>query len=145
MHETFKCIKGSFTYLIANHHFHFKMDSSKVVQGAEECSSSESGWTMYIDSPDKGYKREDDDDDDDDDGHVEQQGYKKKDDDSDDSMASDASSGPSYQGNLSHAGKGDERKYVGKKHIQQEEKKKKKQHEQKKIEKANNAGRLKKT
>lgn len=138
------------------------MDSSKILSGTEECSSSESGWTTYIASPDHEHNHADNEDDEDD--NIGQQGYKKdvqeeaEDADSDDSMASDASSGPSDQGYLyghlgrsrgfCHAGKRDEKKYVGKKHNQQEEKKK--HHEQIKGEKdksgqkANSAGRLKK-
>ncbi|KAJ4713277.1 acidic leucine-rich nuclear phosphoprotein 32 family member B-like [Melia azedarach] len=79
------------------------MESSKVLGGVEECDSSESGWTMYIGSPD-------DDDDDDDDGHSDDRDYDddggggsyhdmyaNHEDDSDDSMASDASSCPSQR------------------------------------------------
>ncbi|PIN12752.1 hypothetical protein CDL12_14636 [Handroanthus impetiginosus] len=120
------------------------MDSSKYLQGNEECSSSESGWTTYIASPDN----ETDQSEYEDVMTVEQvRGYKKddveEDVDSDDSMASDASSGPSDQRHLYR----DERKYVvGKKHIQQEEKKKQ-QHQQIKAEKdkpGQSAGRSKK-
>ncbi|KAI3452952.1 hypothetical protein Pfo_009615 [Paulownia fortunei] len=128
----------------------------------EECSSSESGWTTYIASPDHEHNHADNEDDEE--GSIGDQGYKKdaeedaEDVDSDDSMASDASSGPSDQGHLyrhvgrsrgfGHAGNRDERKYVDKKHNQQEEKKK--HHEQIKAEKdksghrANSAGRSKK-
>ncbi|KAJ8560587.1 hypothetical protein K7X08_022447 [Anisodus acutangulus] len=77
------------------------MDSNTQFFGeAEECNSSESGWTMYICSPSTG------------DGELEYNGnydelednnYKKainrdddEDGDTDDSMASDASSGPSH-------------------------------------------------
>ncbi|KAJ0098853.1 hypothetical protein Patl1_21567 [Pistacia atlantica] len=73
------------------------MDSSKNHFSTEGCSSSESGWTMYIDSP----MQEDDDDDD---HHYRNSNkYTSVNDDrednkeeSDDSMASDASSGPSH-------------------------------------------------
>ncbi|GLT76546.1 hypothetical protein SLA2020_481990 [Shorea laevis] len=70
------------------------MESSKMFGGAEECHSSESGWTMYIGSPIR---------DDDDDGSSTYAGDDGAgDDDSDandddDSMASDASSGPSHE------------------------------------------------
>ncbi|KAL5725638.1 hypothetical protein ACHQM5_008762 [Ranunculus cassubicifolius] len=56
------------------------MDSSHVF--GEECTSSESGWTTYIDST--YFSREDD-------GEVSDGGN-----DSDDSMASDATSGPNH-------------------------------------------------
>ncbi|KAL2233473.1 topoisomerase 1-associated factor 1-like [Sesamum indicum] len=139
------------------------MDSSKILEGTGECSSTESGWTTYIASPVDEHDHTDyDDDDDDDNGSLGEKAYKKvaQEDvdnvDSDDSMASDASSGPSDQGHLlgrscgfGHAGNRAESKYVGKKHNQQEEKKK--HHEQIKAEKdksgnrANSAGRSKKT
>ncbi|KAL5095716.1 hypothetical protein RYX36_000043 [Vicia faba] len=89
------------------------MDSFKQIWG-EGCSSSESGWTMYIDSPmqeddarcsneNDGYHHNH--------GEVygEKHGRKKKDDEeeSDDSMASDASSGPmNYQQHRGHGGEG---------------------------------------
>lgn len=134
------------------------MDSSKILPGNEECSSSESGWTTYIASPDLEHD-EAENEDDDEDGSIGHQVFKKQDEaDSDDSMASDASSGPSDQrysyGYLArsrgfvHAGKNDQKKSVAKKHNQQEEKKKKKK--QIKGEKdssgsrGNSAGRLKK-
>ncbi|KAJ7978796.1 acidic leucine-rich nuclear phosphoprotein 32 family member B-like [Quillaja saponaria] len=63
------------------------MESSQIFGAAEECHSSESGWTMYIGSPIDG-------DGDDDDTLV-----INHEDDSDDSLVSDASSGPSHQGN----------------------------------------------
>ncbi|GFZ18380.1 hypothetical protein Acr_27g0001190 [Actinidia rufa] len=67
------------------------MDSSKVLGDSEECSSSESGWTMYIASPIREYSNFENDEEDD---HGE---YKKgNNDESDDSMASDASSRPSH-------------------------------------------------
>ncbi|KAA8541106.1 hypothetical protein F0562_025069 [Nyssa sinensis] len=72
------------------------MESSQIFGGAEECHSSESGWTMYIGSPIHG--------DDDGDDHSTDDGDEEEDDknanhedDSDDSMASDASSGPSHR------------------------------------------------
>lgn len=77
------------------------MDNSKYPFGTEGCSSSESGWTMYIDSPVQEdemecYNEEDYSNDrksNYNDGiHG---GFNKE--DSDDSMASDASSGPSHQ------------------------------------------------
>lgn len=75
------------------------MDSFKQIWGAEGCSSSESGWTMYIASPmqedDAGCSNEHD-------GYHDiygenrrkKQGAKVDEEESDDSMASDASSGP---------------------------------------------------
>ncbi|KZV18622.1 hypothetical protein F511_03516 [Dorcoceras hygrometricum] len=80
------------------------MDSSKVHQETEECSSNESGWTMYIASPDQ--ELDYDDYEDEEEYIIGEQTYTKDPDkhteevDSDDSMASDASSGPSYQGIL---------------------------------------------
>lgn len=72
----------------------------------EDCSSSESGWTMYLSSP---VHHEDDDcchdiDVDDcgeeaEDGFVDNTGF-----DSDDSMVSDASSGPAHHGSTDHGG-----------------------------------------
>lgn len=64
--------------------------------GAEECHSSESGWTMYIGSPidDAGHSSDNDDN-----NKKGTQAHPQDDDDddeSDDSMASDASSGPSH-------------------------------------------------
>ncbi|KAK8695007.1 hypothetical protein V6N13_072549 [Hibiscus sabdariffa] len=54
------------------------MEPSEILGGAEECHSSESGWTMYIgDTAD-------------DDATLASE--------TDDSMASDASSGPTHQG-----------------------------------------------
>ncbi|PIN25911.1 hypothetical protein CDL12_01324 [Handroanthus impetiginosus] len=86
----------------------------------KECSSSESGWTKYIATS------EEEEDDEEDRGVYVREGD-KQDVDSDDSMASDASSGPSDQyGHFSrHHGLAnkDERKYKGKKNVQQEEKK----------------------
>ncbi|KAL2546299.1 uncharacterized protein Fot_15799 [Forsythia ovata] len=140
------------------------MDSSKILEGTEECSSSESGWTMYIASPVDEYNLVDEEDDG---GSIDKQedGLHAKDDagdtDSDDSMASDASSGPSHREHLcdhvrgshcpgvfGHAGDKDNRKSFGKKHHQQEEKK---PHDEqikaakvKPGHKANSAGRLKK-
>ena len=131
------------------------MDPSKI--GSEECSSSESGWTTYIASPDlleHEYADQNNEDDDDDDGDVKiaRKGFKKVEQeeaaaDSDDSMASDASSGPSDQygylgrshGGLSHAGSNNQRKAAAKK---QEEKKKQITGEKDKS--GNSAGRLKK-
>ncbi|KAF7806301.1 pheromone-processing carboxypeptidase KEX1 [Senna tora] len=69
------------------------MEQSQIIGGAEECHSSESGWTMYIGSPI----------DDDDDGHSDDDDDNTQadpeDDHTDDSMASDASSGPSHYRN----------------------------------------------
>lgn len=80
------------------------MESSKQLLGTEGCSSSESGWTMYIDSPihEEAEEYDDDDDDDrdehnDDDDHDENHvtnHTKGSDADTDDSMVSDASSRP---------------------------------------------------
>ncbi|XP_020228662.1 uncharacterized protein LOC109809695 isoform X2 [Cajanus cajan] len=81
--------------------------------GAEECHSSESGWTMYIGSP-----VDDNDDGDnhksDDDEHCTQaRPQDDYDDASDDSMASDASSGPSHHG-FADLKRGGEEEYDGK-------------------------------
>lgn len=75
------------------------MESSKLLGVQEECSSSESGWTMYIASTtheDENYH--DDYDADDDDKKKHRGGYGDGDDQSDDSMLSDASSRPRYRG-----------------------------------------------
>ncbi|XP_072980354.1 uncharacterized protein [Typha angustifolia] len=86
------------------------MDSSQLIGDAEECNSSESGWTMYLASP----MHDDGDDGDDGDGEVEGHGYDGSskrsntsggsngddgddDDDDDDSLASDASTGPAQE------------------------------------------------
>ncbi|KAK7273243.1 hypothetical protein RIF29_14292 [Crotalaria pallida] len=84
------------------------MDSFKQMWGAEGCSSSESGWTMYIASPmqedDAGCSNENE-------GYhdvygknrIKKQGTKVDEGESDDSMASDASSGPiHYQNAYAH-------------------------------------------
>ncbi|KAA8529272.1 hypothetical protein F0562_033929 [Nyssa sinensis] len=68
------------------------MESSKILGDTEECSSSESGWTMYIASPIHEYNNYDDIDDDN--NHSTDEKGDEDDDESDDSMASDASSGP---------------------------------------------------
>ncbi|KAK2663148.1 hypothetical protein Ddye_001722 [Dipteronia dyeriana] len=83
------------------------MDSSKYyLMSSEGCSSSESGWTKYMDSPmqedDSECSNVDDGDDEDDknDRHENHGINRDRDDDkeeSDDSMTSDASSGPSHQ------------------------------------------------
>ncbi|XP_073053897.1 uncharacterized protein [Primulina eburnea] len=120
------------------------MDSSKIHEETEECSSNESGWTMYIASPDRELDYDDYEDEEEysNGGQTYTKDPKKdahEDVDSDDSMASDASSGPSYQGHLcenvdrihgsGHAGSKRGNKQVDKKHQQQE---RKKQVEQKK-------------
>lgn len=139
------------------------MDSSKI---SEECSSSESGWTTYIASPDieHDYAENEEDDGVDEDANLRQKGYKKRAQveeeeaaDSDDSMASDASSGPSDQrcshgylgrnNGFSHAGSNNGRKSVAiaKKLNQKEEKKKQiKGEKDKSGNKADSGGRLKK-
>ncbi|KAL2338252.1 hypothetical protein Fmac_012698 [Flemingia macrophylla] len=66
------------------------MDSKPT--GAEECQSSESGWTMYIGSP----MQDSDDNSDSSDEYENSTQACPQDDESDDSMASDASSGPSH-------------------------------------------------
>ncbi|KAJ6421504.1 hypothetical protein OIU84_028804 [Salix udensis] len=81
------------------------MDPYKHISGAEGCSSSESGWTMYLASP----MQEDEDDEGSYDGGNNSEAahmarYKNQyaaveDEVSDDSMASDASSGPHHQNN----------------------------------------------
>ncbi|XP_010528446.1 PREDICTED: uncharacterized protein LOC104805540 [Tarenaya hassleriana] len=69
----------------------------------EECRSNESGWTMYISSPMEEDDEEVVDENYYDEGHYVyrecRKGHKEDENnkDSDDSMASDASSGPSYQ------------------------------------------------
>ncbi|CAL5191276.1 unnamed protein product [Lathyrus oleraceus] len=94
------------------------MDSFKQIWGAPEgCSSSESGWTMYIDSPmqedearcsneNDGYHHNHH-------NHHEVFGEKNRrkkkvdEEESDDSMASDASSGPmNYQEGYGRGGQG---------------------------------------
>nr|XP_034901463.1 uncharacterized protein LOC118039011 [Populus alba] len=75
-----------------------RMDSSKHILGSEGCSSSESGWTMYLASP----MQEDDEecsyDANDYNARNVSKNYRSAaDGDSDDSMASDASSGPHHQ------------------------------------------------
>ncbi|KAG4399555.1 hypothetical protein GLYMA_08G254600v4 [Glycine max] len=79
-----------------------KMDSFKQIWGsAEGCSSSESGWTMYIASPmqedDAGCSNENDGYHDNNiygENRRKKQGAQVDEEESDDSMASDASSGP---------------------------------------------------
>lgn len=88
------------------------------MEGGEECSSNESGWTKYIDPTsdyddqnnyNRGFVHDDDDVDDDDDGaqhqhhryhhhhHGDNRRQRKEEDDDDgDSIASDASSGPRH-------------------------------------------------
>uniref|UniRef100_A0A1D1XNX9 Uncharacterized protein n=2 Tax=Anthurium amnicola TaxID=1678845 RepID=A0A1D1XNX9_9ARAE len=84
------------------------MESSQLVGGAEECSSSESGWTMYLASPmhdadeaeiedEEGEDETYDDEEEDDHGG----GGGGNNDDDGDSLASDASSGPPHR-TLSH-------------------------------------------
>ncbi|KAH7851963.1 hypothetical protein Vadar_018912 [Vaccinium darrowii] len=85
------------------------MESSQVFGNAEECNSSESGWTMYIGSPITNDDHSDDGDKDDDGDHEHDVKHDEDDHDSDDSMASDASSGPSHRrnswGNVKDEGK----------------------------------------
>ncbi|CAI9756130.1 unnamed protein product [Fraxinus pennsylvanica] len=140
------------------------MDSSKILEGNEECSSNESGWTMYIASPVDEYNL-DDEDTDDGSNDKQEDGLHAEDvagdTDSDDSMASDASSGPSHREHLSYHVRGshcpgvfghcrdkDNRKWLSKKHHQQEEKKPRDEQinaaKDKPEHKANGAGRLKK-
>ncbi|XP_042019407.1 protein SOB FIVE-LIKE 4-like [Salvia splendens] len=136
---------------------HSHLPPNQQDSGSEECSSSESGWTTYIASPDLleheyADRNNEDDDDDDNDVNIARKGFKKVEQeeaaaDSDDSMASDASSGPSDQygyigrshGGLSHVGSNNQRKAAAKK---QEEKKKQIKGEKDKS--GNSAGRLKK-
>lgn len=64
------------------------MESSKIFGGdAEECESSESGWTMYIGSPIGGDDGENDE-------GTHDDAHNLEDESDDDSMASDASSRP---------------------------------------------------
>ncbi|KAI9117212.1 hypothetical protein K1719_011378 [Acacia pycnantha] len=72
------------------------MEQSKSDGGAEECHSSESGWTMYIGSTVDDYDEEVDDIVDYNDRTTTTPQADVEDDESDDSMASDASSGPSH-------------------------------------------------
>ncbi|KAJ4707189.1 acidic leucine-rich nuclear phosphoprotein 32 family member B-like [Melia azedarach] len=76
------------------------MDYSKYPFSTEGCSSSESGWTMYIDSPmqedDMDCYNEDYDNNDRKSNHNHGIYNEDNKEDSDDSMASDASSGPSH-------------------------------------------------
>ncbi|XP_030534634.1 protein SOB FIVE-LIKE 1 isoform X2 [Rhodamnia argentea] len=85
------------------------MESSpQAFEGSEECLSSESGWTMYIGSPmqeddegagdEKGTTHNEDDDDERDGGDKGDKDGGDGEAESDDSMASDASSRPSYRG-----------------------------------------------
>ncbi|PON61652.1 hypothetical protein PanWU01x14_143110 [Parasponia andersonii] len=93
------------------------MESSKVFGEAdEECQSSESGWTMYLDSPTHGENDDEnqqsdygdgDDDSSDDDVDDEENDNDNDNDDSDDSMASDASSGPNISNRLERRRFGD--------------------------------------
>ncbi|KAG5227089.1 pheromone-processing carboxypeptidase KEX [Salix suchowensis] len=80
------------------------MDPYKYISGAEGCSSSESGWTMYLASP----MQEDEDDEGSYDGGNNSEAHMARyknhyaaveDEVSDDSMASDASSGPHHRNN----------------------------------------------
>nr|XP_012568842.1 uncharacterized protein LOC101510216 [Cicer arietinum] len=84
------------------------MDSFKQIWGVEGCSSSESGWTMYIDSP---LQEDDARCSNENDGYREiygknwrrkQGGSKVDEEESDDSMASDASSGPIHYNQQQH-------------------------------------------
>ncbi|GER29823.1 suppressor of phytochrome b 5 [Striga asiatica] len=99
------------------------MDSSKtkILDGDEECSSSESGWTMYIASSPDIDNADNLEEEEEADVSLGKQGCKKDDDDvdSDDDMASDASSGPIDQNRhlykngasaVGHAGKKDEKR-----------------------------------
>ncbi|XP_020691737.1 uncharacterized protein LOC110106251 [Dendrobium catenatum] len=74
-----------------------EQSSSQLNEDAEECSSSESGWTMYLASPMHDGSNGDDDDDGEVDGTSGGQSSGDDDDqgkeDDHDSMASDASSG----------------------------------------------------
>ncbi|WCJ22057.1 hypothetical protein M5689_004162 [Euphorbia peplus] len=82
--------------------------NSQMFGGAEECHSSESGWTMYLGSSINGDEDEEDYSYSDYEGEVYNGGngknyYQEEEEDSDDSMASDASSGPStHQLGLAH-------------------------------------------
>lgn len=76
------------------------MESSNIHGGEEECSSSESGWTTYLASSIHG--TDDDDNNNSSSERIRCKSYQNQyveDGESDDSMASDASSGPSHQGN----------------------------------------------
>ncbi|KAK7304213.1 hypothetical protein RJT34_15336 [Clitoria ternatea] len=94
-----------------------------MLGGAEECHSSESGWTMYIGSPieEDAHCVDEENDDDDDNNRDYDYDYEGTQADpeveSDDSMASDASSGPSHYGIINALGSG----YDGFTHYQQKE------------------------
>lgn len=113
------------------------MEPSDIPGRAEECSSNESGWTMYIASPSHGYDDQDDyEEDRRDSERVRSKNFGgvagTEHGDSDDSMASDASSGPSYQEicrslershgkeKLKYAGEKGAGKYSVKKHQKEE-------------------------
>lgn len=98
------------------------MDSFKQIWGAEGCSSSESGWTMYIASPmqedDAGCSNENDGYHD----HIYDENRRKKqgttkvdEEESDDSMTSDASSGPIHHHNTYSQGESSHGTAVSKK------------------------------
>ncbi|KAK7295575.1 hypothetical protein RJT34_18485 [Clitoria ternatea] len=96
------------------------MDSFKQIWGAEGCSSSESGWTMYIASPmqedDAGCSNENDGYHDMYENRRKKQGTKVDEEESDDSMASDASSGPvHYHHAYAHSHQGSHGTAVSKK------------------------------
>ncbi|CAA6670663.1 unnamed protein product [Spirodela intermedia] len=69
------------------------MDSSQLVGGAEECSSSESGWTMYLASPMHGQAQIEDEGETSEEDYGDHGGASGGGEDGD-SLASDASSGP---------------------------------------------------
>lgn len=106
------------------------MDSSQVCGVIEEHSSSESGWTTYINSPNHENKNEDEGD------HRTDQESGHDNAESDDSMASDASSGPSHDHRVTlhteeSCGKGDFKYAKDKNLVQTSGKKHKKQIEKK--------------
>ncbi|XP_008797612.1 protein SOB FIVE-LIKE 3-like [Phoenix dactylifera] len=77
------------------------MESSPLIREAEECSSCESGWTMYLASPmhdggdsDIEVVSNDEEEDHDSDRNSNKSNGGNEDDEDNDSMASDASSGP---------------------------------------------------
>ncbi|GKA02753.1 hypothetical protein Tco_0675534 [Tanacetum coccineum] len=102
------------------------MEYSKYLGAAEECSSSESGWTMYIVSPMHessynichGYDH----------GHGHRSGYDQSH-DNDDSMVSDASSHPSRQAILHGSSKKRSGSHRESKHAASQKQVEKKLHE----------------
>ncbi|KAF5934044.1 hypothetical protein HYC85_030215 [Camellia sinensis] len=112
------------------------MESSHNCGDAEECHSSESGWTMYIGSPINTDDDDDDDSRDDEDDNVgdyKEHNSVKHEDESDDSMASDASSGPSHRGHSWGNGKEHQVEKKGKKPVEKSGNARRKQEKEKSV------------